>query len=124
MQPDVDLARPIHTYNGQGETKCGLCAQNIAGHAVIHTSDTKPYTLREEKGIIKRPIEVIKATGDQQLHPMSRLNFLKSYTVEYNEKVMDVGGVSAESMPDLLEYWQPKFNSSSRRRHLYRSHQG
>jgi hypothetical protein len=37
---------------------------------------------------------------------MSRLNFKKIYTVEYNVKVMNVGKVTKDSLPVLIGYWR------------------
>ena len=51
--------------------------------------------------IVKNPIAVIPAGPDQKLHPKSRINFDKMYSVEYNVKVMDVGKVADESLHNL-----------------------
>ncbi len=61
--------------------------------------------LREEAGIVKKPITVKPATPDQRLHPMSRINLDKIYTIEYNVKVMNVGRVIEESRPHLSLYY-------------------
>jgi len=37
---------------------------------------------------------------------MSRLNFGKVYSVEWNVKVMDVGKVNADSMAAFTGYWR------------------
>jgi hypothetical protein len=70
-------------------------------------TDTRPFCLREEeKYLIKKRIAVEKASPDQKLDPMSRLNFKKIYTIEHNVKVMSVGRVVKDSLPALLGYWR------------------
>lgn len=71
-------------------------------------TDTRPYCLPEEEKYlaVKRAIAVEKASSDQKLDPMSRLNFRKIYTVEHNAKVMAVGRVTRDSLPLLLGYWR------------------
>ena len=56
--------------------------------------------------IVKNPITVKPATEDQKLHPKSRINFDKIYTIEHNVRVMNVGKVVAESMHNLLLYFK------------------
>jgi hypothetical protein len=63
-----------------------------------------------ENGMALEPIEVTMATPHQKLDKMSRLNFLKPYSVEHNVKAMDMGFVSPRSMPYLLAYWQSAIN--------------
>jgi hypothetical protein len=70
-------------------------------------TDTRPSPLPEEgRYLIKKPIAVEKASTDQKLDPMSRLNFKKIYTIEHNVKVMSVGKVVDGSLPVLLGYWR------------------
>jgi hypothetical protein len=70
-------------------------------------ADTRPFCLpEEEKYLSKKPIAVEKASVDQRLDPMSRLNFKKVYTIEHNVKVMNVGKVAKDSLPALLGYWR------------------
>jgi hypothetical protein len=105
------LGRPINTYNGKGVTKMGLSKDDREAHAVIYMSDTKPELLAEERRYLtKNDIAVDKAADDQRLHPMSRLNFNKIYTVEHNVKVMDVGTISKDSMISLITYWSAYLN--------------
>jgi hypothetical protein len=54
----------------------------------------------------KRPIAVDKASPDQKLDAMSRINFARVHTVNWNVKVMNVGRVTRESMPALISYWK------------------
>ena len=53
----------------------------------------------------KKPIAVDKASPDQKLDAMSRINFARVHTVLWNVKVMDVGMVTRGSMPSLIAYW-------------------
>jgi hypothetical protein len=69
-------------------------------------TDTRPSCLpEEERDLIKKPIAVEKASDDQKLDIMSRVNFKKIYTIEHNVKVMSVGKVTRDSLPVLLKYW-------------------
>jgi hypothetical protein len=57
--------------------------------------DTQPYlSPPEERQVNKRPIGVDKASPDQKLDKMSRLNFGRPLSVEHNVKVMNVGTVA------------------------------
>jgi hypothetical protein len=69
-------------------------------------SDTDPRKLPEETDMNKKPIAVDKASADQKLDVMSRINFSRVHTVIWNVKVMNVGMVSRESMPSLVSYWR------------------
>src|SRR5450755_4317444 len=99
--------RPVEsadTYNGQGVTKPGLSEYDRQAHSIVYMTDTQPYCLpAEEKDLfINKPIAVEKASRDQKLDHMSRLNFKKIYTVEYKVKVMNVGKVTKDSLPVLI----------------------
>jgi hypothetical protein len=70
-------------------------------------TDKRPSCLsEEEKYLIKEPIAVEKASSEQKLDPMSRINYHKVYTIEYNVKVMNVGLVTRDSLVALLGYWR------------------
>jgi len=99
--------RPINTYNGQGVTKHGLSDEDKRAHSIVYMTDTQPFCLpEEEKYLTKKLITVEKASDDQKLDIMSRLNFKKIYTIEHNVKVMNVGRVTRDSLPVLLGYWR------------------
>jgi hypothetical protein len=69
--------------------------------------DTQPSRLpAEEKYLIKKAIAVEKASIEQKLSPMSRINYCKVYTVEHNVKAMNVGRVTRDSLGALLGYWR------------------
>jgi hypothetical protein len=69
-------------------------------------SDTRPQRLPEETDMNKKPIAVTKSSADQKLDEMSRINFSRVHTVNWNVKVMNVGKVTRESMPSLVAYWK------------------
>jgi hypothetical protein len=99
--------RPINTYNGQGVTKHGLSDEDKRAHSIVYMTDTRPSCLPEEKrDLTKKPVAVEKASDDQKLDIMSRLNFKKIYTIEHNVKVMNVGRVTKDSLPILIKYWK------------------
>ena len=58
------------------------------------------------ENIVKNPIAVVPAGPDQKLHPMSRINFDKMYSIEHNVKVMNVGKVADGSLHNLELYFQ------------------
>jgi hypothetical protein len=55
--------------------------------------------------MFKSPIAVSAASPEQKLHYMSRINFGKVYSVEWNVKVMNVGRVNRDSMIKFEGYW-------------------
>lgn len=103
--------RPINTYNSQGVTKHGLSEEDKRAHSIVYMSGTRPSCLpEEERDLTKKPIAVEKASDDQKLDIMSRLNFKKIYTIEHNVKVMNVGKVTRDSLPVFLKYWKQSLN--------------
>lgn len=97
---------PINTYRGKGVAKPGLNEQERAAHAIVHQSDLEPWSHRDEHNMMtKLPIAVNMAKADQKLDVMSRLNFAKVHTVEWNVKVMNVGKVAEKSMVYFTTYW-------------------
>ena len=88
-------SRPILTYSGQGVNKIGVHANH---HAIIY-SGKRPIAFRgeKEKGLTMRPINVAPDNPRHKLDDASRLNYAKTYTVEYNVKVWFIGKVSSDS---------------------------
>ena len=108
--------RPILTYGGQGTAKSGVKPQD---HAIVYTSDKGQKRRKEEKDIppeelegeeklIKKPIRINPLTPRDNLHPASRLNYAKIYTVEYNVKVAFVGTLHEKS----VKYFKRDFNNT------------
>ena len=103
---------PINTYGGQGVMKHGLGTTEREAHSIIHANDTAPYATEEELAfLVKKPIAVKMASKEQKLDKMSRINFGKPSSVEWNVKVMHVGRVVPDSMATFLGYY---FNESNR----------
>jgi hypothetical protein len=106
---DSEFQRPILTYGGQGTKKRGVKPQD---HAIIYTEvkDQKRKAVRETEGEEKlrhKAIKMIPNSPRDQLDPLSRLNYAKIYTVEYNVKVCFIGQISDKS----VKYFVRAFNS-------------
>jgi hypothetical protein len=102
---------PINTYGGQGVMKHGLVKAEREAHSVIHANDTAPYAKEEERPFLpKKPIAVRMAGKEQKLDKMSRINFGKPSSVEWNVKVMHVGRVVPDSMATFLGYYYNESN--------------
>lgn len=96
----LSLLRPINTYTGRGVNKSGVHAEH---HTIIHTEKEPWYADGEwEKGLTRTPIRAEPTSLRHKLDPMSRLNYAKLYTVEYNVKVWFVGKVHHRSERDLI----------------------
>jgi hypothetical protein len=67
-------------------------------------SGTAPRLEANEPEPTKDAIEVDPERFDERLHPKSRLNFGKIYTVEHNVKVLPIGVISEASMPKFIAY--------------------
>ncbi|KAI4269274.1 MAG: hypothetical protein LQ337_007383 [Flavoplaca oasis] len=79
------LCLPITTYSGKGLAKKGI---DPSSHTVIHTTTHAPALLEGEPPTSKRPIRVVAKTPDVKIDPRSRLNYGKTYTVEWNTKAV------------------------------------
>jgi hypothetical protein len=103
---------PINTYGGQGVLKHGLGIAEREAHSIIHANDTAPYAREGERPfLVKKPIAVKMASKEQKLDKMSRINFGKPSSVEWNVKVLHVGRVTPDSMATFLGYY---YNESNR----------
>jgi hypothetical protein len=67
-------------------------------------SGTPPRLGLNEPDTTKEPLEVDPEQFDERLHPKSRLDFGKIYTVEHNVKVLPIGKISEASMPNFIAY--------------------
>jgi hypothetical protein len=104
--------RPILTYGEQATTKRGVKPQH---HAIIYTEAPhkrskwgkpapklgRPKEIAGEERLEKKAIRVVPLQPDQQLHPCSRLNYAKLYTIEYNVKVCFIGRIHDKSVKYL-----------------------
>ncbi|KAG4027280.1 hypothetical protein MFRU_031g00290 [Monilinia fructicola] len=91
---------PIHTYSGRGTSKPNLSDKNMHAAAYSHTEE--PQLLAEEELMIE-PFPIIVEDAEAKIHPMSRINFSKVYTVEYYVRVCNIGRVDASHIGRLLE---------------------
>lgn len=92
---------PILTYGGRGLLKPGLHPEN---HAVIYSgsfSKDRMLLKGEEYLTPHRPVKVAMDKPSERLHPTSRLNYAKTYTVEHNVKVCSVGYVARKCERDV-----------------------
>jgi hypothetical protein len=104
---------PIATYGGRGVLKSGLTIAEVAAHAIVYMKGNLPEPLPEElrRGLNLDPICIIPSSPDQKLHPASRINFGKLYSVEHNVKAMNIGTVDPGSMPRFLAYFRTNLDS-------------
>ncbi|KAG4440141.1 hypothetical protein IFR05_004350 [Cadophora sp. M221] len=89
------ICLPILTYAAQGVMKKGVHAND---HAPIYNKGGKAaYGPGEQKkGLTRQPIEV-HCDPRHKMDQMSRLNYAKTYTVEYNVKVWFIGRIAKAS---------------------------
>lgn len=86
---------------------------NPAAHAIIHTSKNAPppHSIELHDGTARYEqlvIDPIKVTGGReypegQLHPLSRINFTKLYTVEKDVRVLNIGIINDQHSLSILE---------------------
>jgi hypothetical protein len=109
MAKDSNKYRPIQTYGGRG------VPENKANnhHAIMYTGRDPPPPTFSEMAPIEPPMgEPIRVIGDKPwntMDPMSRVNFVKLYTVEHNVKVEEFGKVDANDewklMAQFKSHW-------------------
>jgi hypothetical protein len=77
-------------------------------HTIVHFSGTRPFYFdgEYESGMTKDPIEIVPAEPNATMDPTSRLRFGKTFPVEWNVKVKDIGQVAPHHMAKLIEYWR------------------
>lgn len=100
------LDSPISTYKGRATTKSGC---NPKEHAIVYFSGSRPKYVDGEQGngMDKDAIEIVPAPrGDSSMDPASRLRFGKTYPIEWNVKVKDIGQVHPRHMSRLIRYWK------------------
>jgi hypothetical protein len=104
---------PINTYSGRGLLKPGFHQEDWDSHAIIYMDNTHPWASAEEANLMtKKPIAVRAASSDQKLNKMSRLNFGRPYSVQWNVKVMNVGKITKDFMPRFESYWRNEVNDN------------
>jgi hypothetical protein len=66
-----------------------------------------------EKALTKPPIVIKIEDASISIDPMSRINFAKVYTVEYNLKVRKIGLVAPDSIKKMEDYFLEVLRSTS-----------
>jgi hypothetical protein len=99
----------IGTYSGRGTLKSGI---NPAEHAIVYLSGTDPESCylpgEREAGMTREPIEVVPVDSSVRIRPESRIRFGKTYPIEKNVKVKDIGIVHPSHTYKLVAYWQDR----------------
>ncbi|KAH5155166.1 hypothetical protein HBH69_109510 [Parastagonospora nodorum] len=97
------LCLSINTYGGQATTKAGVAIQDHAavvvegGEEVLHDGEAK---------LLNSAIFIrVENEAAPPVDPMSRINFAKVYTLEYNVKVRNVGRIIPDSIWRMDEYF-------------------
>ena len=97
---------PIITYGNKGLKKRGLRLDSIDAHTIVYMSGNPVDWMPNEPKSSKHAIEVRPHDKTQKLAPSSRLNFEKTESVEFNNKIMKIGTVHRDSIPHFTQYWQ------------------
>ncbi|KAF2469455.1 uncharacterized protein BDR25DRAFT_394411 [Lindgomyces ingoldianus] len=106
------LTLSIQTYRGRGVPENKVKKD----HAIMYTGDVAPLPLpsEEPRGAWELPMgDPIRVIGKNQwgrMDPMSRVNFLKVYTVEHNVKIDDFGYVDRNDEWKLITQFNSHWN--------------
>lgn len=99
----------ISTYGGRGALKPGCVPSE---HTIVYSSGTDPsscYLPGEwQAGMTNEPIEIIPSNPNDpslNISPTSRLRFGKTFPIECNVKVKDIGRVHPRDLSKLMHYW-------------------
>ncbi|CAN9477597.1 unnamed protein product [Alternaria alternata] len=107
-------ACPIGTYAGRGTLKKGCFPWE---HAIVYLSGTDPETCylpgEYESGMVKKPIEIVPVDSSITLRSESRIRFGKTYPIEKNVKVKDIGMVHPNHLGKLFQYWTDRSQAQS-----------
>ncbi|KAK0725760.1 hypothetical protein B0H67DRAFT_482022, partial [Lasiosphaeris hirsuta] len=106
-KPHHTLCFSITTYHpgksaGSSKTTSGQ-SRDDKGSVVLYSADVEPPEPEPEEGITRKPIAIIREDKEQYISPLARLDCSRIYTVEDNLRVMKVGRVHTDSLPDLDE---------------------
>lgn len=102
---------PISTYQKKGAAKPGL---DVDSHAIVWAvweGRQEPGKLPGEEGMTKLPLRMIpdRVPGNAQqedLHPASRINFGKVYTVEHNVRIFGIGWIDPTHIHLVKSYYR------------------
>lgn len=89
----------ISTYGGQGVAKKSL---NQKEHCIVYTGNVAPTRLPGETNMNKDPIQMEPVTLSEKLDPLSRADLARTYPVEHNVRVKNVGMISKVHLKRLL----------------------
>jgi hypothetical protein len=96
------LCLPISTYQGKATANTGIAAQD---HAAIIPVGSEVRLHPDEQALKKAPLYMKVEDASVSIDPMSRVNFARVSTLEYNLKVRNVGRVVAESIKLMEEHF-------------------
>jgi hypothetical protein len=96
----------INTYGGRGLVGKNRSDAEVQSHTIVYESTSRPAMFKEEQGLMTKESIAVDMVHGHTLDKASRLNYAKVCTVEHNVKVMDIGMVSARSMPYLCAHWR------------------
>lgn len=88
------------TYGRQGLTKSGAQPEH---HAAIYSEKAVTY---KDENLTLRSVMVEMFEKREKLDDMSRINYAKVYTIEYNVKVLFIGRVIKDHIARLLGDYQ------------------
>jgi hypothetical protein len=108
----VSLTRisAISTYGRKGVLKPGC---NASEHAIAYLKGQQPLYLNgeRERGMHKDPIEIEPADSQAVSDPTSRIRFGKTYSIEFNVKVCEIGMVSQDHLEKIIRYHEEEKDS-------------
>ncbi|KAH6865211.1 hypothetical protein BKA58DRAFT_322449 [Alternaria rosae] len=97
----------IGTYSNRGARKGGC---RPSEHAIVYLQGTDPASCylegERESGMTKEAIEIIPVDRSIKLRSNSRIRFGKTYPIEQNVKVKDIGHIHPSHVGKLLQYWK------------------
>ena len=71
---------------------------------MLFTGDVAPPKLSNETKMNKEPIQMIPVDQTEKLDPKSRVDLAKTFPVEHNVKVKNVGMISSHHLKRLVQY--------------------
>lgn len=93
------LCVPIYTYSHQATSKPGV---NPEDHApLVQEGSDVVYHPQEKQDRLKKRLLLVVEDPSTQWSPLSRINFGKVQSVEYNLKVRTIGRIAQECTVDL-----------------------
>jgi hypothetical protein len=93
------LCLPIYTYSLKATSKPSANAEEHA--PVVQEGKKVAYHQDEQVNKLKKPLFIIVEDPSIQWNSLSRLNFTKIQTVEYNLRVQKVGRINPDCLDDL-----------------------